>query len=129
MFKQNFIRLCNQKGESPSYVCRQVGITPATYSLWTDESVPRRATLQRIADYFQVSTTYLLGLSDDPHVVLSEQVIANAAAGVQRVVDELEKEKEPPMIMKIEEAMKDMTEEQLEDLEKYVEFLLSRKKS
>ncbi|MBE6693416.1 MAG: LexA family transcriptional regulator [Ruminococcaceae bacterium] len=61
MFKQNFIRLCNQKGESPSAVCIKVGITPATFSCWTDESVPRKATLMRIADYFGVSVNYLLG--------------------------------------------------------------------
>lgn len=64
MFKQNFIRLCNQKGESPSFVCRKVGITPSTYSLWTDESVPRKATLMRIADYFNVTVDQLL--SGDP---------------------------------------------------------------
>lgn len=64
MFKENFIRLCNQRKESPTSVCRKVGITPATYSCWTDKSVPRRATLQRIADYFGVSVDYLLGKTD-----------------------------------------------------------------
>lgn len=60
MFKKNFIKLCNNRGESPSSVCRKVGIAPATFSCWTEESVPRRATLERIADYFGVSTTELL---------------------------------------------------------------------
>lgn len=61
MFKKIFIDLCNQNHISPSKVCRSVGIAPATFSCWTDESVPRRATLQRIADYFGVTTAYLLG--------------------------------------------------------------------
>lgn len=61
MFKANFIRLCNKKGESPSSVCRSVGIAPATFSCWTDESVPRKATLMRIADYLGVSVDELLG--------------------------------------------------------------------
>lgn len=60
MFKKNFVKFCNLKGESPSFVCRQVGIAPATYSCWTDESVPRRATLQKIADYFGITTEQLL---------------------------------------------------------------------
>ena len=60
MFKENFIRLCNQRNESPSSVCRKVGITPATFSCWTEESIPRRATLQRIADYFNVTVDHLL---------------------------------------------------------------------
>lgn len=60
MFKNIFIDLCNQKGEAPSYVCRQVGITPATFSGWTDKTIPRRATLHRIADYFGVTVEMLL---------------------------------------------------------------------
>ncbi len=60
MFKANFIRLCNKKGESPSSVCRNVGIAPATFSCWTDESVPRKATLMRIADYLGVTVDDLL---------------------------------------------------------------------
>lgn len=61
MFKEKFIQLCNKKGESPSSVCRKVGVTPATFSCWTDISVPRKATLMRIADYFNVPVDYLLG--------------------------------------------------------------------
>lgn len=114
MFKENFIRLCNERGEFPSVVCKQVGITPAAFSKWTDESVPRRATLMRIADYFGVTVDDLIG--EQPfHVDLDLQRFA-------------EKEKEPPMLARLNEVMKDMTEEELEDLEKYVEFILSRKK-
>lgn len=61
MFKQTFINLCNKKGVAPSAVCMRLGLSNATYSKWTDESVPRRATLQRIADYFGVTVDYLLG--------------------------------------------------------------------
>lgn len=66
MFKNIFIKLCNSRGESPSFVCRNVGIAPATFSCWTDESIPRQATLQRIADYFGVSVDYLLGKTEKP---------------------------------------------------------------
>lgn len=64
MFKNIFIELCNKKGESPSSVCKKVNIAPATFSCWTAESVPRRATLMRIADYFGVSVDYLLGKTE-----------------------------------------------------------------
>lgn len=60
MFKENFIRFCNERGEAPCYVCRQVNITSATFSKWTDESIPRRATLMRISDYLGVSIQELL---------------------------------------------------------------------
>lgn len=60
MFKKNFIDLCNKKGEAPSVVCKKVGIAPATFSCWTEKTVPRQATLYRIADYFGVTPEYLL---------------------------------------------------------------------
>ena len=112
MFKEKFIRLCNERGEPPTVVCQKIGITSSAFSKWTDESVPRKATLMRIADYFGVSVSYLLGVADNPDPI--------------SLVDP--SKKSPPIMEKIEEAMQDMTEEELADLEKYVEFLLSRKK-
>ena len=130
MFKENFIRLCNERGEFPTDVCKKIGITPSAFSKWTDESVPRKATLMRIADYFGVSTTYLLGASDEPNVVLSEQVINNLAAGVQQVVDELDKKKKPVLGLnpKLSALIDRMSDDELADLEKYAEFILSKKR-
>lgn len=130
MFKEIFIRLCNEKGVAPTVVCKSVGLSDAAFSKWTDESVPRKATLMRIADYFGVSTTYLLGLTDEPSVSLSDQVIANLSANVQRVVDELDKQKKPVLGLnpKLSSLLDQMNADELEDLEKYAEFILSRKK-
>ena len=64
MFKENFIRLCNEKKVSPSKVCSSIGLSNAAFSCWTDTSVPRKATLIKIADYFGVSVDYLLGKTD-----------------------------------------------------------------
>ena len=129
MFKEKFIRLCNERGEPPTVVCQKIGVTSSAFSKWTDESVPRRATLHRIADYFGVSTTYLLGLTDEPSVVLSDQVIANLSANVQRVVDELDKQKKPVLGLnpKLSSLLDQMNADELEDLEKYAEFILSKK--
>lgn len=112
MFKENFIRLCNQRGESPTVVCKKIGITSSAFSKWTDESIPRKATLMKIADYFGVSTSYLLGVADDPDPIA--------------LIDP--SKKDPPMLTKLEEIMQDMTADELEDLERYAEFILSRKK-
>ena len=60
MFKENFIRLCNQRGVAPTVVCKEIGLSDEVYSKWTDESVPRRATLMKIADYFGVTVDDLL---------------------------------------------------------------------
>lgn len=112
MFKETFIRLCNEKGVAPTVVCKAIGLSDAAFSKWTSESVPRQATLMRIADYFGVSVSYLLGVVDDPDPIA--------------LVDP--SKKEPPMLERLNEVMRDMTEEELADLEKYVEFLLSKKK-
>ena len=61
MFKTIFTKLCNEKGESPTSVCLKVGLSNSAYTAWDDQSVPRLATLLKIADYFGVSTDYLLG--------------------------------------------------------------------
>lgn len=64
MFKKNFVRLCNKKGVSPSSVMNHIGLSAATYSCWTDKSVPRKATLMKLADYFGVTVEDLL--AEDP---------------------------------------------------------------
>lgn len=130
MFWNIFVSLCNQKGKTPNGVCFELGFSAATATKWKKGAVPRDTTLQKIADYFQVSTTYLLGLSDSPRVVLSEQVIANAVADVHRVVNELEKQKKPALGLnpKLSSLIDDMNANELEELERYAEFILSKKK-
>lgn len=75
MFKQNFIRLCSQKGVSPSYVCGQIGISPAAFSQWTDNTIPRKVTLLRIADYFGVSVDYLLREDEEKPTTEGDELI------------------------------------------------------
>lgn len=60
MFKENFIRLCNERHIAPTAVCKAIGLSNAVFTAWDENSVPRQATLLRIADYFGVSVEYLL---------------------------------------------------------------------
>lgn len=105
MFKKNFINLCNKFGVSPTAVCTKIGLSNATFSCWTDESVPRKATLMKIADYFGITVEQLLAEPEEPtrtpddRLSLMEQrnvhmvpVYENAAAGfgalaIDNVVD------------------------------------------
>lgn len=125
MFKENFIRLCNRRGEFPSAVCKNIGISPAAFSQWTDESVPRKSTLIKIADYFGVSVSYLLGVVDDPDPI----ALINP------------EKKEPPLLPLVQELgqqlealaalgglVDQLTDEQVEELRKYAEFLASKNK-
>ena len=73
MFKERFIRLCNRLNESPTSVCKKVGLSNAAFANWDDASIPRRATLIKIADYFGVTVDYLLGNTDEKEKPLSEE--------------------------------------------------------
>lgn len=59
-FKSNFEKICIEKGVSPSYIMRSVGINPATYSLWTEASKPRRTTIIKLCNYLHVTEDELL---------------------------------------------------------------------
>ena len=105
MFKKNFIKWCNKIGEAPTTVCTKVGISKATFSCWSDDSMPREATLFKISDYFGISVEELLQgpgestrVPDDKLTLLDRQNIhmiplyENAAAGfgalaIDNVVD------------------------------------------
>lgn len=104
MFWNNFLKLCREKGISPNGVCSDLGLSNATATRWKSGAIPRESTLRKIADYFGVSVGYLLGESNseaDPAVTLDPHLLA--------LIDS-------------------MTEDELNDLEKYAEFILSKKK-
>ena len=65
MFKENFIKLCNKAGKTPTAVCAEIGLSNAAYSKWDEKSVPHRATLLKIADYFGVPVDTLLEGEDN----------------------------------------------------------------
>lgn len=60
MFKQNFINICTERGIAPTAVLRQIGLSNATFSCWTENSVPRQTTLKKIAGYFDITVEDLL---------------------------------------------------------------------
>ena len=77
MFKRNFIKLCSLKGESPSSVCKKVGITAAAFSQWDDKTIPRKITQQKIADYFGITIEELLS-DEEPQKKSAPEKIENA---------------------------------------------------
>lgn len=60
MFYDNFVRLCEQRGEKPSPVAQKLGCTTSNVALWKKGSTPRPAVLQRFAEYFGVTVQELL---------------------------------------------------------------------
>lgn len=74
MFKENFIRLCNKIGKSPTAVCKDLDLSNSVYTQWTETSVPRKATLMKIADYFNVSVETLIKDDNEKELPESEKL-------------------------------------------------------
>lgn len=111
MFWERFVQLCAERNTKPNPVAKELGISSGAVTNWKNGAVPQSATLKRIADYFGVSTSYLLG---------------NVQMDLQHFA---EKEKEPTVTVdpKLLSLIDSMSEEELADLERYAEFLLSKK--
>ena len=108
MFWENFVSLCNQKGISPNGVCADLGMSNATATKWKNGAIPRATTARKIADYFGISVSSLLGVEDD-----SVPIVPNKKTSMT--------------LNRLEKLMQDMTEEELEELERYAEFILFKK--
>ena len=64
MFWDNFERLCREKGMKPTPAAAEIGFPSASVVKWKKGAIPRGTTLQKIADYFNVTVNDLL--SDTP---------------------------------------------------------------
>lgn len=61
MFWKKFYLLCEQKNTSPSKVVSELKIATGSVTKWKNGSTPNGKTLQKLADYFDVTVDYLLG--------------------------------------------------------------------
>ncbi len=65
-FFDRYAELCRSSGETPNSVAKSLGIPSGSITAWKNGSQPRNNTLAKIADYFNVSTDYLLGQEKTP---------------------------------------------------------------
>lgn len=68
LFYINYVALCNKIGKSPSAVAEELGFMRSVVTRWSKGTIPRQATLQKVADYFGVSVEYLLGKEKQPAI-------------------------------------------------------------
>ena len=60
-FYENYVKLCNSVGKSPSAVAVELKFGKPSVTRWKSGTEPRDATLKKIADYFGVTVEYLKG--------------------------------------------------------------------
>lgn len=92
--------LCNEKVITIAELERSLGLGAGTVSRW-DVRVPGVDKVQKVADYFSVTTDYLLGRIDTPNWATEEDVLdieralhLNSAAVVYDGIELTEDEKE-----------------------------------
>ena len=72
MFFDIFSCLCEQKGVSRYKACTDVGLNRAAVAKWKGGAIPNGSTLAKLAEYFGVSTDYLMGVTLDAQIFASE---------------------------------------------------------
>ena len=68
--------LANEKGVSLSELERSIGISNGSISKW-EKSSPKADTLQKVANYFNVSTDYLLGRTNNKYLNANQEIDDN----------------------------------------------------
>ena len=89
--------LCNERKVTFAEVERKTGISNGQIRRW-DNSSPKIENIQKVADYFDVSTDYLLGRTDKKRIDDIETIAAHHDG-------------------------EDWTEEELEEIERFKEFV------
>lgn len=70
MFYEKYVDLCRKNGYSPTGLARRIGISSRTAADWAFGSMPRPATLKKIADFFGVDVSYF----DDDYEGLTDTI-------------------------------------------------------
>lgn len=97
--------LCDRKGISVTELSIKMGWSEKAIYSWKN-STPSADKVKSIAEYFGVSIDYLLGRTDNPKVADLDDSDFLVAAHIDE----------------------DLTEEELEDIKKYIEFIKSKHK-
>lgn len=97
MFWEIYSELCNKNNESPTGVSQKLGFTNAACHKWKKGTIPNGTTLKVIADYFGVTTGYLLGEKPDTptpietadpltaEVITLTEILSRTETGLERL--------------------------------------------
>lgn len=106
MFWDIFETLCLQHGSTPTAISKKIGFSNATAAKWKKGSMPNGATLQKIADYFNVSVDYLLGKEKTPSVPEGTEGEGENEKRLFAIWHQIPDEKKPELLNLIEAALR-----------------------
>lgn len=74
-FYEKFVMLCQEAGVKPGRAAQDCGINRSNVTSWKKSGyTPRGEALQRISQYFRVSSDYLLGETEERTAPLDQQL-------------------------------------------------------
>lgn len=112
MFYDVYIDLCHSKGKSPSAVAQELGINKSNVSNWKNNGyTPRGSVLNKIAEYFGVTTDFLLTGNKKAPTPEGERKISDA-----------------DIMFALWGDSDDVDKDDLEDVKRYAAFVRERKK-
>lgn len=74
-FWEIFYQLCEESNKKPNVIAQELSIASGSITKWKNGSTPNSKSLSKIADYFGVTTDYLLGNSPVRHGGMEIQMI------------------------------------------------------
>lgn len=92
MFWNVFVELCIAHNTSPNAIAADLKLSSGSVTAWKNGATPRSTTLKKIADYFSVSTDYLLGEDTDSGIKKEPPQTGEARRSLHEVVDSLTEE-------------------------------------
>lgn len=111
MFFDVYVSLCQSVGKKPGTVAEELGINKSNVTNWKQKGyTPRGEALQRIADYFGVTTDELLGKEKAPTM-----------PGERPISDE-------EIMFALWGDTEDIDKDDLEDVKRYAAFVRERKR-
>lgn len=117
-FFERYSDLCKERGETPNSVAKIIGASSGSVTAWKKGTAPRNATLSKIADYFDVTTDYLLGKSEQ-----REKPLINED---QELTEYLEMLKTRPECRMLFQLSRDATKEDVEAAVRIIEALRNK---
>lgn len=82
MFYRKLEKLCAMQGVSMSKVAKDLGLSTGLQTGWKNGAMPRRSTVKKIADYFQVPVSYFeeeaFAVPDEAGKVVSDRTVSEA---------------------------------------------------
>lgn len=119
MFYETYCELCQKRGLTPSGAAAKIGFNRASVTMWKNTGkAPKQELLVRIAEFFHVSTDYLLGKEQDEKKPLINED--------EELTEYLEVLKTRPEVRMLFQLSKDATKEDVEAAVRIIEALRNK---